>query len=145
MKKQREEEPIIGPRTQEEDVAAVNGLEEVQVWLYALSAAIQPGSRIVPPETVMKKLGIDGIDAGSIVSLLVHCIQVLLSRRLTPASLLRWLAVDMSLEFERANLVVDVAASCVQLVPNGSLLDISLKLDGLASAFQSTLTPPIGD
>ena len=144
MKKQREEEPSVQQRTQEEDVAAVNGLEEVQVWLCALSVAIQPGSRIVRPETVMKKLDINGIDAGSIVSLLVHCIQVLLSRRLTPASLLRQL-VEMSLEVERANLLVDVASSCVQLLPSSSLPEISFKLDSLVAAFQSTLTPPTGD
>lgn len=112
------------PRTPREDMEIINKLNADQVWLYVLARSSPAGSRILPDEMILERLGVDPTSAVSLQQVFGFSMRQIALFQRSPASTLAWL-VSEGLNIDYGNLIVDVACTAAASMREALKVDLS--------------------
>lgn len=111
-------------RTPQQDMQVINSLDGDQVWLYVLAQGVPVGSRIMPPDAILRRIGVSSEEAESLERVFGFCARQIALLKRSPASTLAWL-VGKGLKIDYANLIVDVATANAQYLREAMMIDLS--------------------
>lgn len=118
------EQTVPKERTPQQDMQVINSLDGDQVWLYVLARGAPPGTCIMPPDAILRRIGVSSEEAKSLEQVFGFCTRQIALFQRSPASTLAWL-VDKGLKIDYASLMVDVATASARYLREAMMVDLS--------------------